>query len=152
MDSVQEMQRRLDRLERIEAARACVTQYARACDAGDVGALIDSVFTAEAVLHVPGADYRGRDVIAAFFREAFAVKPHLQRHFLASQTVEVQQDGCVAMSSYFLYLSADGKAVLGCGSYRDLITVDDGVGRIREKTIVVDFMRELAAGTGAPPS
>lgn len=152
MDSLQQLQQRLERLEHVEAARACVTRYARACDAGDVGALIEAVFTADAVLHVPGADYAGREAIATFYREAFAVKPRLQRHFLASQTVEVLEDGGVAMSSYFLYLSADAKTVVGCGSYRDLIVVEDGAGRIREKTISIDLMKDLAEAAGAAPA
>lgn len=152
MDLVQQLQQRLDRLERLEAARSCVTRYVRACDAGEVGTLIDEVFTADAVLHVPGADYCGQDAIATFFREAFAAKPRLQRHFLASQTATVRNDGSVEVRSYFLYLSADAKLVLGCGSYRDLIVIEDGIGRIHDKAIAVDVMEDLAARDGARAS
>lgn len=145
MDPLQQMQQRLDRLERLQAARACVTRCVRARDAGDAGALVARVSTTDAVLHVPGADYRGPDALAEFFCEAFAVKPRLQRHSFASQTAEVLNDGSAEVLSCFLHLSADSKRVLGCGSYRDPLVVEDGIGRIRDKSIAIDVMDDLAA-------
>lgn len=149
MESIDSLARRLGRLERIEAATSCVTRYVRACDAGDVRALVDGVFTADAVLHVPGADFRGIDAIAAFFRDAFIVKPSMQRHFLANHTAGIVGDDEVEVCPYFLYLSSDRKTVIGCGSYRVLVVVRDGVGRMREMNIVVDVMKAVEESVDA---
>jgi len=143
MESIDSLARRLARLELLEDARQCVTRYARACDRLDHEALAREVFTVDVVLHVPGADHRGRDAVVAFFREAFAAAPRLQRHFLANSVAEVVDAGTVIASSYFLYVGSDTQVLLGCGSYRDVIVVRDGDARVREKTIAMDLMQPL---------
>ena len=152
VDPIESLTRRLGRLEMIEAARACLTRYARACDALDHRALAEQVFAPDAVLHIPGADYHGRDAIVAFFATAFAAAPRMQRHFLANPVTEIVGDDTVAISAYFLYLSTDGGIVLGCGTYRDLVHVHDGIGRVRDKTIAVEVMQPLAGVAGPTPS
>lgn len=152
MESIDSLARRLARLELIEAARLCVTRYVNACDRRDHEALAREVFAEDAVLHVPGADFRGRDAVVAFFREAFTGSPRLQRHFLANPVTEIVDAGTVVTSCYFLYVGSDAEVILGCGSYRDVIVLRDGVARMQEKTIVMDLMQPLAGNPGTARS
>ena len=152
MESIDSLARRLARLELIEAARLCVTRYVNACDQRDHEALAREVFAEDAVLHVPGADFHGREAVVAFFREAFTASPRLQRHFLANPVTEVVDAGTVVSSCYFLYVGSDADVILGCGSYRDVMVVHDGVARMREKTIVMDVMQPIARAPGPAQS
>jgi len=152
VESIDSLARRLARLELIEAARLCVTRYVNACDRRDHEALAREVFVEDAVLHVPGADFRGREAVVAFFREAFTASPRLQRHFLASPVTEVVDAGTVASSCCFLYVGSDADVILGCGSYRDVMVVQDGVARMREKTITMDLMQPIARAPGPAQS
>ena len=148
MESIDSLARRLARLELIEAARLCVTRYVNACDRRDHEALAREVFAEDAVLHVPGADFHGREAVVAFFREAFTASPRLQRHFLANPVTEVVDSGTVVTACYFMYVGSDADVVLGCGTYRDLVVVHDGVARMREKTIAMDLMQPIARAPG----
>ena len=141
-----ELAARVDRLERIEAAKAASARYGRACDAKDVALLADHVFTPDVVLRVPGGEYRGLDDATAFYRAAFDAEPGTRRHFFANYVAEVTDAGEVELDSYFLFFSADRDSVLGWGSYRDVVVVADGHGRIRAKTIVLDAHTTLGAG------
>ena len=119
-----------------------------ACDRRDHEALAREVFAEDAVLHVPGADFHGREAVVAFFREAFTASPRLQRHFLANPVTEVVDSGTVVTACYFMYVGSDADVVLGCGTSRDLVVVHDGVARMREKTIAMDLMQPIARAPG----
>ena len=148
MESIDSLARRLTRLELIEAARLCVTRYVNACDRRDHEALAREVFAEDAVLHVPGADFSGREAVVAFFRDAFTASPQLQRHFLANPVTEVVDAGTVVSCCYFLYVGSDADLILGFGSYRDVMVVRDGIARMREKTITMDLMQPIARVPG----
>jgi ketosteroid isomerase-like protein len=141
-----ESEQRLARLEKIEAAKAALGRYARACDAKDVSRLAADVFTADVVLHVPGTDYHGVEDVAAFYRGAFDAAPGTRRHFLMNHIAEVNPAGEVEIDSYFFFVSAEDQSVIGWGSYRDVIVVDGGRARVREKTIVLDMHTTIDAG------
>jgi ketosteroid isomerase-like protein len=139
-------EQRLVRLEKIEAAKAALGRYARACDAKDVGRLAADVFTADVVLHVPGADYHGIEEVSAFYRAAFDAAPGTRRHFLMNHIAEVNAAGAVEIDSYFFFVSAEDQSVIGWGWYRDVIVVDGGRALVQEKTIVLDVHTTIDAG------
>jgi ketosteroid isomerase-like protein len=139
-------EQRLVRLEKIEAARAALGRYARACDAKDVSRLAADVFTADIVLHVPGSDYRGTEEVSAFYRAAFDAAPGTRRHFLMNHITEVNTAGAVEIDSYFFFVSAEDQSVIGWGSYRDVIIVEGGRALVQEKTIVLDMHTTIDAG------
>jgi hypothetical protein len=148
VDTVSEdLARRVARLEAIEVAKVTVARYGRACDAKDVGALRDEVFTADIVLHLPTGDERGIDAVAEVYAQAFASEPGIRRHFVVNHIADVVDDGAaVDLDSYFLFVSQDRESVIGWGGYRDVVEIADGVGRIREKTILIDVYSTLATG------
>lgn len=136
---------RVHRLELIEAAKAATVAYGAACDAKDVARLRSDVFTADVTLHLPGRDVTGIDDVADFYAGAFAAQPGTRRHFLTNQVASADGD-LVAIESYFLFLSADARSVIGWGSYRDVVVrASDGV-RIAEKTIVLDVNTDIVTG------
>jgi ketosteroid isomerase-like protein len=141
-----ESEQRLVRLEKIEAAKAALGRYARACDAKDVSRLAADVFTADVVLHVPGADHHGIDDVCAFYQAAFDAQPGTRRHFLMNHIAEVNPAGEVEIDSYFFFVSAESQSVIGWGSYRNVMVVDGGRARIQEKTIVLDMHTTIDAG------
>src|SRR6266508_1092706 len=80
--------RRLERLERIEAAKVATARYGRVIDAKDLDGLAEEVFTPDATLHVPRADYHGTSAIVGFYRDAFEASPGTRRHFLTNYIAE----------------------------------------------------------------
>ena len=144
--ALEELARRVARLEAIEIAKVTAARYGRACDAKDVEALRDDVFTPDAVLRLPTREEHGVDAVAASYANAFAAEPGIRRHFMVNHVADVDDDGVVHMDSYFFFVSQDREAVLGWGGYRDVIVVEDGVGRIRDKTILIDVYTTLDAG------
>jgi ketosteroid isomerase-like protein len=139
-------EQRLDRLEKIEAAKAAAGRYARACDAKDVTRLARDVFTPDVLLHIPDTDHSGIDDVCAFYRAAFDAEPGTRRHFLVNHIADVNAGGDVEIDSYFFFVSADSSSVIGWGSYHDVMVVDDGRARIKEKTIVLDMHTTIDTG------
>ena len=139
-------EQRLERLEKIEAAKAAAGRYGRACDAKDVTRLAGDVFTPDVELHIPDADHSGIDDVCAFYRAAFDAEPGTRRHFLVNHIADVNAGGDVEMDSYFFFVSADSRSVIGWGSYHDVMVVDDGRARIKEKTIVLDMHTTIDTG------
>jgi ketosteroid isomerase-like protein len=144
---------RVRRLELIELAKAATVEYGRACDRKDVGALRTDVFADDVVLHLPGRDVNGPEDVAAFYTGAFGAEPGTRRHFVTNQLASVDRDGRVVVDSYFLFLSADARSVIGWGAYRDVVVVgDDGEARIADKTIVVDVHTDVTRGWAMEPA
>jgi len=143
---VAELARRVARLEAIEIAKVTSARYGRACDAKDVGALRTDVFTPDVVLRLPNGTERGIEAVAAAYAKAFAAEPGIRRHYMINHVADVDDDGEVRMDSYFFFVSQDRDSVLGWGGYRDVIVIEGGVGRIRDKTILIDVYTTLDAG------
>jgi hypothetical protein len=137
---------RVRRLELIELAKVASANYGRAVDRKDVDELRRDVFTADVVLRTPRDEYRGVDDVLAFFAGAFASEPGTRRHFLANQIAAVVGPDRVQIDSYFFFVSADARSVIGWGAYRDLVVVRDDEARIAEKEIDLDVHTDLAAG------
>jgi hypothetical protein len=144
-----DVERRLVRLERTEAARVIGARYGRACDAKSVQALRDEVFTNDVVLRVPGAELSGIEAVADFYQGAFDAEPGTRRHFVVNQIVEPISDDEYLVDSYFVFVSEDRSSVIGWGSYRDVVSFESGAARIREKTIALDVHTTLGEGWAA---
>ncbi len=142
---------RVRRLELVELAKAVTVRYGRACDDKDVDALRASVFAPDVVLRLPNREHRGIDDVATFYAAAFAAEPGTRRHFLTNQVGEVLPDGRVGIDSYFFFVSADARSVIGWGAYRDVVDVTDDGARIIDKTIVLDVHTDLGAGWAMSP-
>jgi SnoaL-like domain len=137
---------RVRRLELIELAKVACANYGRVVDRKDVEELGRRVFTSDVVLRTPRDEYRGVDAVLAFYAGAFAAEPGTRRHFLANQIAEVVGAEQVLVDSYFFFVSADARSVIGWGAYRDVVVVRDREARIAEKEITLDVHTDLVAG------
>ena len=142
---------RLRRLELIELAKKATVNYARACDRKAVDELRSNVFTNDAVLHTPNREFRGVDAVAGFYEHSFD-EMGARRHFLTNQVAEVDDDERVHIESYFFFVSADARSVIGWGQYRDIVVVGDEGPRIADKTIAVDVRTDLSTGWAMSPT
>lgn len=152
MTASEDLAARVRRLELIEDAKVASVVYGRACDRKDVDMLRADVFTSDVVLHLPGRELRGIDDVAAFYTTAFAAEPGTRRHFLTNQVAEPDGPSSVRIDSYFLFLSADARSVIGWGAYRDVVVAGDAGPRIADKTIVIDVYTDIATGWAMAPA
>ena len=142
---------RVGAVEDAESARAATWRYANAVDAGDLDALGDA-FTEDATLTTRKGSRSGRDVVVDYYRTALA-DPVERRHFLVNQDVEALPSGDVAVTSYFIYTYAGADtSIIGWGRYVDRVRIEDGVGRIAEKTISIDVHADSRIGWASEPA
>jgi hypothetical protein len=140
------MEVRLWRMESIEAARIALVRYAAACDAQDLTAVGD-LFLIDALLEVPGRQFRGRDEIVSFFRRAWRDDPSEKTHFITNVDPVWLGGGRVAVSSYFLFAAAgNSTSVLGWGDYRDIIRVADSGALFERKWISIRRASDVRDG------
>jgi hypothetical protein len=145
-----DLEARLERLETMEADRAASWRYAVAIDTVDFELLADA-FTADAVLTTRRGSRQGREAVVDYYRTALA-DPVARKHFLTNQNVTWLAVGEARLESYFIYTFAgEDTSVLGWGNYVDLVRVEDGVGRIAEKTISVDVSADSRLGWATSP-
>ena len=147
-------ERRLERLELIELAKvghgALREGVRRARTSTTLRA--ERVHERRRAAHCPGGEHRG----------------HRRRHRLLRRRLRRRARARVATSSptrsprstatdrstvdsYFFFVSADARSVIGWGAYRDVVVVGDDGARISDKTIVIDVHTDLDAGWAMPP-
>lgn len=136
---------RIGSLEDAELARAATWRYATAIDDVDFEALTD-VFTEDAVLTTRKGPRAGREVVVDYYRTALA-DPVERRHFLMNQDVRPIAPGEVVVTSYFIYTFAGADtSIVGWGTYVDRVRIEEGVGRIAEKTISIGAHADSRVG------
>jgi len=145
-----DLEARLERLETIEAARAASWRYVIAIDTADFELLAD-VFTHDAILTTSKGLQHGRDAIIEYYREKLANGVH-RKHFMTNQQVTWLSVGEARMESYFIYTFAgDDTSILGWGNCLGRIRIEDGIGRIAEKTIAPDVSADSRVGWATSP-
>ena len=136
---------RVEAVEHADLARAATWRYATAVDTVDLDLLADA-FTADAALTTRKGTRSGRDVVVDYYRTALA-DPVERRHFLMNQAVRPLPSGEVMVTSYFIYTYAGvDTSIVGWGRYDDRVRIEDGVGRIAEKTISIDVHADSRVG------
>ena len=145
-----DLEARLERLETIEAARAASWRYAIAIDTANFDLLAD-VFTHDAQLTTSKGLQQGREAIIDYYRDKLANGVQ-RKHFMTNQQVTWLSVGEARMESSFIYTFAgDDTSILGWGNYLDRIRVEDGIGRIAEKTIAPDVSADSRVGWATSP-
>lgn len=145
-----EIEERTQRLEDKEQARNLLHTYAAVLDDPEPDA-IAALFEADATLRTTTGVHRGRPAIAEFFRAARSADDSEKRHFVTSPDVEWISPGCVKISSYFIYTARSNRdAVLGWGTYEDLVSVSAVGAKFTSKFIDVQFRGEIGTGWQLP--
>lgn len=143
--SIATLSTRVEAVEHADLARAATWRYATAVDTVDLGLLADA-FTADAALTTRKGTRSGREVVVDYYRTALA-DPVERRHFLMNQAVRALPSGEVMVTSYFIYTYAGvDTSIVGWGRYDDRVRIEDGIGRIVEKTISIDVHADSRVG------
>ncbi|MFD0688618.1 nuclear transport factor 2 family protein [Actinomadura fibrosa] len=137
--------RRLRRLEDMEAARNHLHRYAAALDTPAPDS-IAALFTEDGVLRTRLGEFTGREAIAGFYRDRLAADPSEKRHFITSPRTTWAAPGVVEIASYFLFTARAGTSVLGWGTYLDRLRIQAGAPLFTEKTIEIHMGTDLAKG------
>jgi hypothetical protein len=99
-----------------------------------------SCFADDAVMHVFGRDYVGRDAIVAF-----TARRHLGKHMLSTPIIEIDGDRAKVTIDHAFYRYPD-LALFGVGVYKDdLVKLDDGWKFARREIVVHGHHAEMTA-------
>ena len=115
------LERRVQRLEDLEAIRDLKARYAAACDNGYDADTLAAMFTEDAVWDgaTLGRHVR-REAIRAFFQGSSS-RISFARHHVSNPLIEI--DGDTATGTWYLLQTCtyirDNQAVWGAGTYRD---------------------------------
>ena len=104
MASLEDLERRIARIEDCEAIKRLQARYAHACDKGYDDALFGTLFTEDAVWESNAfGTYRGRAEVAGFVktvRETGSIK--FAHHSMIPQWIDVAEDGRTAHGRWYL--------------------------------------------------
>ena len=88
-------------------------------------------FTDDAVMHVFGRDYVGREAVVAF-----TARRHLGKHMLSTPVIEIDGDTAKVLVDHAFFRYPD-LVLFGVGVYKDDLTKVDGEWKIARREIVV---------------
>lgn len=147
------LERRIQRLEDLEAIKQLKARYALACDAGYDAEALAAMFTVDAVWDGgPLGRNEGREAIRRFFqgsshRISFAV------HNIVSPVIEI--DGDTATGIWYLLQTCtyiDGnQAVWGAATYHDRYFREDGAWKFRHVRLESHFWTPYEDGWARTP-
>jgi uncharacterized protein (TIGR02246 family) len=122
-----------------EAIRDLVARYNQLGDAGRTEPLVE-LFTADAVLKVPGRTLQGREAIRDFFSEVAGGtgrKPiRVLRHFVATHQIDLEAEDAATGRCYYQVLTEHG--LDHWGRYLDRYERTQGGWRFAEREATVD--------------
>ena len=90
-----------------------------------------ALFADDAVMHVFGRDYVGREAIVAF-----TVRRHLGKHMLSTPIIEIHGDAAKVTIDHSFYRYPD-LVLFGVGVYKDDLVKIDGEWKFARREIVV---------------
>jgi uncharacterized protein (TIGR02246 family) len=124
----------VDEFRGFEAARALMHDYAAACDADDVDAVV-SLFTDDAEMWAGPRQFQGRDSIASFYRGALGAPTC---HIVGVPKLATAPDGLVEANASFLAVEmAADEPQLRWGTYADRIVIDGPSPRFVSRRITI---------------
>ena len=154
-NQLQELRRRVARLEEIEAICALKTRYGRYCDpTHDLDGMM-ALFTEDAIFDIGEeyGTYNGRDEIRAFLKGADDIMLWAI-HYMIGPQIELAEDGQSAHGTWYLWHlgtmpspDGDGKApVWIAGIYHDDLVKIDGQWRFSKVALRMQIMSPYADG------
>ena len=147
------LERRIRRLEDLEAIKQLKARYAAYCDAHyDADALAD-LFTEDAIWDGGLLGYNeGREAIRQFFRGS-SQRISFALHYIVSPIIEVDRD--TASGTWYLWQTCTytngTQAVWGAATYHDLYVRDHGVWKFQHVRIASQFWTPFEEGWARVP-
>lgn len=153
--STENLAKRLQRLEDIEAIKQLKARYARACDPTHNVDELMSLFTEDAIFDV-GQEYgryEGKEAIRKFLESADAIIPWAM-HYMISPLIEIAEDGQTAHASWYLWEPAtmpspqtgELMAVWIAGVYHEDFVKQAGQWKFKKITLRMEIMSPYADG------
>jgi uncharacterized protein (TIGR02246 family) len=149
MTDVEELERRLQRLEDLAEIQQLFIDYGRHLDRGDFGAYA-ALFAEDAELLLgPVARARGRAEIEVVMSQALAGQVGSSIHIISSPVIQLEGDHATAEVMWTaLHRDDQGRPVVSMiGRHRDDLVREDGGWRIRRRRGLIDM-----PSTYAPPA
>lgn len=101
---LERIDRRLSRLEDVEAIKRLIVDYARGADHGNDPAMLAPLFTEDAVWEAKGfGRWEGRDKVVAFLKAVAGDRVWWSLHFMISPKIDVAADGRSARLIWYLW-------------------------------------------------
>ena len=147
------LERRIQRLEDLEAIKQLKARYAAYCDAHYDADALAELFTADAVWDGGILGYNeGRETIRQFFRGS-SQRISFALHYIVSPIIEI--DGDTAHGTWYLlqtctYLNGN-QAVWGAATYHDRYVRDQGVWKFQHVRITSHFWTPFEEGWARLP-
>ena len=147
------LERRIQRLEDLEAIKQLKARYAAHCDAHYDADALAELFTADAVWDGGILGYNeGRETIRQFFRGS-SQRISFALHYIVSPIIEI--DGDTAHGTWYLlqtctYLNGN-QAVWGAATYHDRYVRDQGVWKFQHVRITSHFWTPFEEGWARIP-
>jgi ketosteroid isomerase-like protein len=147
------LERRIQRLEDLEAIKQLKARYAAYCDAHYDADALAELFTADAVWDGGILGYNeGRETIRQFFRGS-SQRISFALHYIVSPIIEI--DGDTAHGIWYLlqtctYLNGN-QAVWGAATYHDRYVRDRGVWKFQHVRITSHFWTPFEEGWARIP-
>ena len=114
----------------LRAILALQAQFCQLCDLAK-WAQMRELFTDDAVLHVFGNDYVGKDAIMRFIS-----RRHLGKHMLSAPDIEIDGDEARVVVDHTFYRYPD-LALFGAGVYKDILRRTDAGWKFARREIEV---------------
>ncbi len=144
-----ELERRVARLEAIEAIKQLKTVYAEACDDDYDPVKMFPLFCTDAVWEAPGAFGRfdGRDAICEFFGGVSA-PISWALHYTDAPLIEVADDLLSATADWYIFMPAtiDDAPIWLMATYSDRYRVEDGAWKFAHVAVDIQRLTPFADG------
>lgn len=142
MSELAELQRRIQRLEDIEAIRRLRATYSRGCDDNNNLDILMPLFTDDAWIKLnPPFDgfHQGKEALAEMYRNNATVNGvGWTVHYYLQPEIDIAEDGLTAKANWYLWEPAmmrldkpEQEAVLMAGSYDDTYRKQNGIWKIQ---------------------
>lgn len=103
-ETLNEINKKLGRLEDVEAIRNLITTYARACDQGNDAELLEPLFTEDATWECKGFGlFTGAKGVAKSLNAVAGKKIWWCLHYMIAPLIEVSDDGQTATGFWYLW-------------------------------------------------
>ena len=147
------LERRIQRLEDLEAIKQLKARYAAYCDAHYDADALAELFTADAVWDGGILGYNeGRETIRQFFRGS-SQRISFALHYIVSPIIEI--DGDTAHGTWYLLQTCtyaqENQAVWGAATYHDRYVRDHGVWKFQHVRLTSHFWTPFEEGWARIP-
>ncbi len=149
---IEELARRVQRLEDIEAIKTLKARYCAACDRGYDADAIAAMYTEDGIWDGGRTFGRreGREAIRTHFRGA-AARVAIARHQVMNPDITVADDGTTATGEWLLFqpcTDATAGAAWLAATYHDRYVKRDGAWLFAETVIEISFFTPYDEGWG----